>query len=245
MGSHAKPKMDIRGGHSDVPEVTQGHIRNWLPLPVPLLWSIPTWHCSSETIGSHWMILVSLVKTQTFPSVLALPQHQPEWGASGNSGKAGIEIINICFRKLHSFPDLKPPSRETSLPARLHTPLGPGSFFFALMATQWVVLVVLTAILNSNTQTKSHGGGLCLPKVLQIQIYNLKFIDISICIQVTYKQQQSGLHLHLDTSVFSITCDDQDLQVPKLFHLGHPHLLCYNVREERTFQQFSHHYMKA
>lgn len=139
---------------------------------------------------------------------------------------------------------------ETSIqrnlpPSKAAHTTGARSFFFALMATQWVVLVVITAILNSNTQTTSHGGGLCLPKVLQIQIYNLRFIDTSICIQVTYKQQQSGLHLHLDTSVFSITCDDQDLQVPKLFYPGHPNLLCYNVREERTFQQFSHHYMKA
>lgn len=103
----------------------------------------------------------------------------------------------------------------------------------------------LTAIFNSNTQTTSHGGGLCFPKVLQIQIYILRFIATSICIQVTYKQQHSELHLHLDMSVFSIMCDDQDLQVPKLFHPGHPNLLCYNVWEERTLQLFSHHYMKA
>lgn len=94
----------------------------------PTEWS---WH--------HWL------KHKPFPSVLALPQHQPGWGASGNLGKAWIEIIRICFGKLHSFPDL---SRATSLPARLHTPLGPGRHFSALMATQWVVLVVL----NSNTQ---------------------------------------------------------------------------------------------
>lgn len=103
-------------------------------------------------------------------------------------------------------------------------------------------------VLNSNTQqqhTDYKPWERCLPEVLQIQIYILRFIDTSICIQVTYKQQQSELHLHLDTSVFSIMCDDQDLQVPKLLHTGHPNLLCYNVWEERTFQLFSHHYMKA
>lgn len=103
-------------------------------------------------------------------------------------------------------------------------------------------------VLNSNTQQqhtdyKPWESSVSSQRTVNSNIYPQ--VHRHICIQVTYKQQQSELHLQLDTSVVSIMCDDQDLQVPKLLHPGHPNLLCYNVWEERTFQLFSHHYMKA
>lgn len=55
----------------------------------------------------------------------------------------------------------QPPS-----PSKAGHTLEPGSFFLALMATQWVPWLSLTAIHNSNTQTTSHGRVLCPPKGL-------------------------------------------------------------------------------
>lgn len=239
MGSQAKPKMDIRGGHRDMPGVTPGQGSS-----IPSAFAMAHPHYSSDTTGSHWLISASLVKTNlsfspgtsttsAWMELLAIWERQE----LRSSIPASENYISSLIWNLH-------PEQAPSPSKAAHTTGAGGSVFFPLMAT-----VNTLVVHNSNTQQQHTGykpqGSLCLPKVLQIKIYILRFIATSICIQVTHKQQQSELHLHPDTSVFSILCGDQDLQVPKLFHPGHPNLLCYNAWEERTFQLFSHHYMKA
>lgn len=69
----------------------------------------------------------------------------------------------------------QPPS-----PSKAAHNTGARKFFLGTDGNTVSTMVALTAILNSNTQTTSHGRGLCLPKGLQIQIYILRFIDTSV-----------------------------------------------------------------
>lgn len=195
--------------------------------------------------GSHWPILVSLVITQTFHSLLgtsttsAWMSYFWQFGKGRNWDHPYLLLKTTFLSWFETWIQINLP-----LPARLGTTLEPGSFFLGTDGNTVSTLVVL----NSNTQQqhtdyKPWESSVSSQRTVNSNIYPQ--VHRHICIQATYKQQQSELHLQLDTSVVSIMCDDQDLQVPKLLHPGHPNLLCYNVWGERTFQLFSHHYMKA
>lgn len=103
----------------------------------------------------------------------------------------------------------------------------------ALRATQCVSLLLLTAILSSNTQTKkprrkSASFQSIAHSNTHLQVHgHIKLYTANI----QTNSSNSELHLHLETSVFSVTCDDQNLQVPKLFYPRHPVLPPYNVWE--------------
>lgn len=244
---HELEKWDpckAKDAHRDMPGVTQGQVRHWLPFPGCCYGTSPHGTTAlkqalTDWAWHHWLKHKPFLQSCTY-TTSAWMRSFWQFGKGRNWDHPCLLLKTTLFSWFETFIQNK-----LALPVRLHTPLGPGRFFFALMATQWATWLSLQQYSTAAHRLQDKGGGLCLPKVLQIWIYILRFTDTSTCRQVTYKQQQSELHLHLHTSVFSIMCDEQDLQVSKLLHPGHPNLLCYNVWEERTFQLFSHHYMKA
>lgn len=239
MWFHAKPQMQVGGGHSDVSKpssdlhsqifcsgtsspgtagLRQQYLTDW------------SWH--------HW-------EKQTCPSVLAYQQHPPEWRASSNPGKARNWDHQYLLLKTIP-PNSGPPSRVASLAylghqpicagsplARLHTLLGPGSFHPALMAMQCVSQLSLTVMLSSNTQTEQAKGEVCIfSKYCKFKYTTSDSWTHQAVHNKHTNSSNSEFHLHLDTSMSSVVCDDQDWQVLKLFHPGHPNLSHYNAWED-------------
>lgn len=128
---------------------------------------------------------------QTFPSISAVWQHQPGWRAPSCLRKARIELINTYLKNSIPFLIQGSPSRVVSagsLLAWLHIPLGPGILHWSHAYFN----AACTAVVNSDAQQQhtdwtSHGASLHLFKVLQVQIYILRFIDTSSWTQLTYR----------------------------------------------------------